>query len=260
MGDTESIPGRILRRMGFRSESRGLFDRYINVEGAWEEHLERTRGFIARVVQGRKFDNMAVLGSGWLLDVPLELLAQISGHVRLYDAIHPPQVIHRLRGFPNVTAVSADITGGVLKNTFQAVREYRKHRIVWTPEQICSGDFKPEPVPDFVISLNLLSQIGVMITDYLVKYIPLAREETDRLNILLQQSHLRMLPPGKSCLVTDIIEKNTDLENGTPEMTALIGFSLPDAASKETWEWQFDPVGGYRAGKKTVMQVVALEF
>jgi hypothetical protein len=246
--------------MGFRAESRGLFDRYINVEGAWEEHLERTHGFIARVVQGRKFDNMAVLGSGWLLDVPLELLAQISGHVRLYDAIHPPQVIHRLREFPNVTAVSADITGGVLKNTFQAVRDYKKHRIVWTPEQICGGDFKPEPVPDFVISLNLLSQIGVMITDYLVKYIPLAREETDRLNLLLQQSHLRLLPPGKSCLVTDIIEKNTDLENGTTETTGLIDFSLPDAASRETWEWQFDPVGGYRAGKKTVMQVVALEF
>jgi len=260
MEDTESIPGRILRKMGFRAESRGLFDRYINVEGAWEGHLERTRGFIARVVNDRKFDNMAVLGSGWLLDVPLELLSRISGHVWLYDAVHPRQVVHRLRGFPNITTVSADITGGVLKSTFQAVRDYKRHRIMWTPEQICSGDFRPEPVPDFIISLNLFSQIGVMITDYLRKYIPLGEEETERINVLLQQSHLRLLRPGKSCLITDIREKNTDLENGTLETTGLTGLSFPAAASTDTWEWQFDPGGGYRAGKKTVMQVLALEF
>jgi hypothetical protein len=80
-----------MRKLGFRDESQGLMDRYINADGAWDNHLERTRNFIARVVKDRKFDNLAVLGSGWLLDVLIDLLSGIAGHVWLYGC----RILHR---------------------------------------------------------------------------------------------------------------------------------------------------------------------
>lgn len=249
-----------MRKLGFRDESQGLMNRYINADGAWDNHLERTRNFIARVVKDRKFDNLAVLGSGWLLDVPIDLLSGIAGHVWLYDAVHPAQVIHSLKQYPNVTAISADISGGALENAFQSVNDYKIHGIKWSPDQICTGRFSPEAEPDFTISINLLSQIGVMITDYLSRYMPIDQPEAARINTLLQQAHLQLLLPGRSCMVTDVREINTDLDNGSTATTELIGLPFPAAVSSDSWEWLFDTEGSYRVGKRTVMQVQALEF
>jgi hypothetical protein len=256
----EKIPGRIIRQMGFIAESRGLMERYIRVEGAWIDHLRRTREYIINAVKGKKFENLAVLGSGWLLDLPLEELVAISDHVWLIDAVHPAQVIHKLRKYRNCTAVWTDITGGCLKNAWQAVKQYRRNGLKATPENICNATFQPVPFPDYVISLDLLSQIGDMITDYLRKKIPYTQEEVTRIHRLLQQAHLDFLPPGKSCLVTDYLETNVDLSNGRAETLELLSIDLPDTPQTQTWEWQFDPEGNYRPGRRTILQVTARQL
>jgi hypothetical protein len=254
------MSGKILRRMGFQAECQGLIDRYVRVEGAWKEHLNLTREFITRAVAGRKFKNIAVLGSGWLLDVPLDQLAEVSGKLWLYDAIHPAQVLHKLRQYPNVTALPSDITGGCILNAWEAVKLYKRKGIKTLPEEICIGIFQPDPVPDYVISLNLLSQIGVMITGFLEKHIPYNREEIQRINGLLQQAHLKMLPAGRTCLITDVREINLDLSDGNEDVLELLYIPLPAAHHRQTWEWQFDPEGNYKSGKRTVLQVVAQEI
>jgi hypothetical protein len=255
-----SIPHKILRRMGFQSESQGLFDRYVGVNGAWDEHLDRCRKFITGAVQGKKIDHLAVLGSGWLLDLPMEVLVEVAGHVWLYDAVHPSQVLHQLRKYGNVTTISADITGGCLITAWKAVKQFRRKKAKTLPDDLCRNTFQPEVIPDMVVSLNILSQIGVMITSYLKKHIPYTREEIERINLLLQQAHLDSLPRGKTCLITDIRENNIDLSSGLQESVEPINAVLPVSPHRQTWEWQFDPFGGYNPGKKTIMQVVAMEF
>jgi len=256
----KQIPTHLLRRLGFRSECQGLIDRYIQVEGAWDEHLTRTRAFVVNAVAGRKFKNLAVLGSGWLLDLPLEELAAVSGHVWLYDALHPAQVIHRLSKYSNVTAVSADITGSGMVNAWEAVRQYRQTGVKASPESFCCTKFQTDEVPDYVISLNLLSQIGVMITGYLQHHIPYTTEEVEKINRLLQQAHLELMETDKSCLVTDIRETNIDLAGGQVESSELLQVVLPDKPGIQTWEWMFDPNGEYRPGKKTILQILAMEL
>lgn len=256
----KQIPAHVLRRMGFQSECQGLIDRYIQVDGSWDEHLARTRAFIANAVSGKKIKNLAVLGSGWLLDLPLEELAAVSGHVWLYDALHPAQVIHRLSKYNNVSAISVDITGSCVVNVWKAVRQYRRTGKKASPESFCNAKFRADEVPDYVISLNLLSQIGVMITGYLQQHIPYTREEVEKINRLLQQAHLELLEPDKSCLVTDIRETNMDLTGGRLESSELLQVLLPDKPHKQTWEWNFDPNGEYRPGKKTILQVLAMEM
>jgi hypothetical protein len=256
----EKIPDKLLKQLNFRSESQGLIDRYINVDGAWEDHLENTRNFILKTISGKRINNLAVLGSGWLLDLPMEELSKKADQVWLYDACHPAQIIHRLQKYNNVTAVSADITGGALVNAFNAVRLHKKSKKKTTPELICSQIFQPVPMPDYMISLNLLSQIGTMITEYLQRHIPYDRYEIENMNALLEQSHLKLLIPGRSCLITDILETRIDLVDGSIENKTVISCSLPSPKHSETWEWHFDPLGDYRQGKKTVLQVMAMEL
>ncbi len=236
--------------MGFQSECQGLIDRYIQVDGAWDEHLARTRAFIANAVSGKKIKNLAVLGSGWLLDLPLEELAAVSGHVWLYDALHPAQVIHRLSKYNNVSAISVDITGSGMVNVWKAVRQYRRTGKKASPESFCNAKFRADEVPDYVISLNLLSQIGVMITGYLQQHIPYTREEVEKINRLLQQAHLELLEPDKSCLVTDIRETNIDLTGGQAESSELLQVLLPDKPQQTNLGMELRSKRGIQARQK----------
>jgi hypothetical protein len=256
----EKIPDKILKRLNFLAESQGLIDRYIIVDGAWDNHLKNVRNFILKAVSGKKIDNLAVLGSGWLLDLPIEELGGMVDRLWLYDAFHPSQIIHRIKKYRNITAVSADITGGSLVKAFNAVEVYKKSKKKIAPELICNQIFQPNPVPDYILSLNLLSQIGIMVTEYLQRHIPYDQQEIERMNRLLEELHLKIMIPGKSCLVTDVVETLIDLVDGSIKKKKVISCSLPACKYSETWEWQFDPLGDYRQGKKTILQVIAMEF
>lgn len=246
--------------MGFKSDSRGIIDRFIQVNGAWEDHLQSTRNFILKVVGGKTIHNLAVLGSGWCLDLPLDELAAGAGKLQLYDLVHPNQLLHRIRKYSNVEAIRADITGGAVTRAYQAARLYRKKGEIATPDQICTCFFQPEINPDYVISLNIYSQLGEIISDYLKSYLPYSQDQISGISSLLQQSHLLLLPPGRSCLITDIREHSYDPNGNEIQTNELIHHPLPAGERTETWKWDFDPQGGYRPDRKTVLDVVAIEL
>lgn len=254
------VPGSILRKMGYKSDSQGIINRYINVNGAWESHLERTRQFILKSLAGKRLKNLDVLGSGWLLDLPLEELASMASHIRLYDLMHPSQVLHRLKRYPHVTPVQADITGGAVINAWQAVREYKKNGTKLSPEKICEASFQIPSDSDCIISLNVYSQIGQMITDFLKDNVPYETDEADRIIFLLQQAHLKLLCPGKSLLITDIREKYFDSNDVLTGSREHVKCPFPVAEPAESWEWQFDPSGGYITGQKTVLHINAYQL
>lgn len=254
------IPARILKKMGFRADSQGVIDRFIQVNGSWEDHLQNTRNFILKAVANKQITNLAVFGSGWCLDLPLNELAGMAERIQLYDLVHPPQVLHSLRQYNNVDAVAADITGGAVIRAYESVQEFRKQGKKTSPAEICHAVFKPAVVPDYIISLNLYSQIGELITGYLERHMPYTRDETDRITSLLQQAHLQLMTPGSSCLITDFREYNYNQDGTVSETTDTVRFPLPLSANTETWEWQFDPEGGYKPGKKTVLKVLAIEL
>ena len=254
------VPSRILRRMGYKSDNRGIIDRYIEVNGAWNGHLQHAHNFILAAVTGKNIGNLAVFGSGWCLDLPLEELAGKVRNIQLYDLVFPAQVLHLIRKFNNVAAIKADITGGAVIKTYRAVRQFKKSGYRATAEEICNRHFSPAIVPDYSLSLNILSQIGEIITEYLKVHIPYSSEELEHIARLLQQKHLQLLPPGRSCLITDIMEYNDDLKDYHRETTEVLKVSLPPPSRSETWEWQFDQHGGYRPGKITVLKVMGMEL
>lgn len=89
-----------------------IHERYKRVAAHWQTHLEKSRRLILQAAliseQHRK---AVVLGSGLLLDVPLETLSRQYQEVILIDIAHLTTVRQRCKTLNNVTLLEHDITG-----------------------------------------------------------------------------------------------------------------------------------------------------
>ena len=66
----------MVRKMGYISDQEGIMKRYLNEQDKWEFHLQNTRQFILDSFKDVQIRNLAIFGSGWLLDLPLEELSK----------------------------------------------------------------------------------------------------------------------------------------------------------------------------------------
>jgi hypothetical protein len=254
------IPERqILRKMNFLSDQEGIMSRYLKESENWAPHLNKSRDFIIKCVYNKKISKISILGSGWLLDVPLEELNKLSQKILLIDICHPPQILRKIRDMPRVEAIEMDITGGMIEQIFQLVKKYRKNRIKPDISMLESKGFNPQFNPGFVVSLNILNQLDILLIDYLKKYSIYKEEEILSLRKHIQQSHLDSITSNNSCLITDFEELVYDqqqLEKRNP----LIHIPLPEGKRKSTWEWGFDSQKTYNVGKTTRFNVIAIEY
>jgi len=248
-----------LRKMCFLSDQEGIINRYIREEGAWDPHLIKTREFILDSVKGKTIQTIAVLGSGWLLDVPLEELSKQCEKVLLVDIFHPPQIVHKAKAYLNVELIDEDLTGGAVQDVYSLVQNFKRSGKKKPVGKIVSNGFKPEYEVDYYVSVNLLNQLDILIIDYLKKHYIYSEQELHRLRRRIQKCHVDSLPAGKTCLITDyeeLIYKENILEIRNP----LVHIKLPEGKRKRTWKWEFDSKMEYHKGRKTVFQVVAIDF
>jgi hypothetical protein len=125
-------PGKkIIRKMGYLSDQRGIINRLLREENGWDIHLENSRIFILKHAIREDCKRIGILGSGWLLDVPMDEITRQAHQVYLYDIYHPAQVMHLTNKYEGVELVQADLTGGLMESVFLITREYRKtgHKI-----------------------------------------------------------------------------------------------------------------------------------
>ena len=214
------------RRLDLLHQAVSLRARHRRLRAVWEPHLAACHRFIAgaaaRVPAGGR---AVVLGSGLLIELPVEALAARFSEVVLVDAVHCLPERWRLRRWPNLRRLEADITGVL---------------------EALSGPELPEPqLPlagqrfDFAVSANLLSQLPLFPLWHLDGKHPAA--DLDAFARALIGRHLdglRALAPV-SCLISDfehlfldgerLIERD-DLLHGVP-------LPLPDAE----WLWEIAP-------------------
>jgi hypothetical protein len=76
--------------MGYICDQEGIMNRYIREKKSWDLHFGKTREFINGCFSDKSIDSVAVLGSGWLLDVPLEEMKNRYKKIFLVDIHHPP--------------------------------------------------------------------------------------------------------------------------------------------------------------------------
>lgn len=245
--------------MNFLSDQEGIISRFLNESSNWEPHLHQSREFILDCIRGKNIPVITILGSGWLLDVPLEELQKQCKKILLVDIFHPPQVLRKIRDLPHVEAIHQDVTGGMIGQAYQLVQEFRKTGRKRNIADLQSSGFTPDIAAGFVVSLNLLNQLDILIVDYLKKFSIYTGEEILELRKLIQQSHLDSLPDAHSCIITDF-EERVYADNKLERISPLIHVPLPEGKRKTTWEWLFDSQKTYYSGKITKFNVVAIEL
>lgn len=250
--------------MGYLRDQEGIMNRYLRESDQWEGHLDRTRNFIKSSFpinpEGKKNPGaVAVLGSGWLLDVPLEHLTEAFESVDLVDINHPPQIKKKTEKLKNVVLVEEDLSGGAIEQVWNLTRGKGPATL---DDFMASLEFTPPlegRATSALISLNLLNQLDIILCDYLSRKLNADPEILDLLRSRIQKDHLQWITRKPGCLVTDIREISIH-RDGHREEKSLLFARLPQGSHREQWKWEFDSTGSYRHGFRSIMEVEAVSW
>jgi len=217
------------RKLGYLAEAVAIRARHRRCRDAWQSHLEYSRAAIleaATACRGRQC--ALVLGSGALLDVPLEQLARMFERVVLADVVHPLCARWRARRLGNVRLASLDVTG-----TLAALADGPAIPDC-TPQDL--RDLIRREAPDLLVSANILSQLPLLPLRRLESSGLHPQPELDAFAARLLEEHVRLLHEhsGTACLISDIRWHGTS-GIGNP----LRFVALPPPV--RTWIWNVAP-------------------
>lgn len=226
---------RHIRSLGLVHEAIAIEARYKRCHKAWVSHLQNSRNQILTAAgKLESHDQVIVLGSGGLHDVPLEALSEIFRSVVLWDVVHTRRVRGIAAGFANVSCKTVDVTG--LCEEFDGW--LRGHRDTLPNPSVPSR--LPAGSPDLVISLNLLSQLPLQMVAKAN-----AKERGDELGDFadkVMRCHVDWLKamPCPVLLLTDLERHYTkggviEVEEAVPDLD--LGLAMTD------WLWEVAPPG-----------------
>jgi hypothetical protein len=224
------------RELGYLHELIAIAARHRRCRAAWADHLARSRTAVVAAVGRTPLRRTAiVLGSGPLLDLPLADLAAAFERVVLIDAVHPLAARWRARRYRNVELRTADVSGVI-----EALRVRRPGDALPTPRP-CAALHQPDV--DLIISLNLLSQLGVLPEEWLRRRGgAAAAAQAAAFGALVTQAHLDDLARCRAtvCLISDIEWLRVDPAGRIVERGSSI-FDVAPPEPAEEWLWSIAP-------------------
>lgn len=245
--------------MGYYDYQNGLIFRHMNQEGGWDEHCRRCRSFILNAVEFHRPEKVTILGSGWLLDLPLAELAEKAKIVSLIDIVHPPEVIKQCHSFKNVELNETDVTGGVIEEVWKKTGRFPLIKKLKSLSEITIPEFTPKTDPGMIISLNILTQLETLPVSYLKKKAKIPEDEISIFRSTLQKKHIDFLRKYNSVLISDVAEIFTDNSGKVTEEKTLMT-EIPAGRFNEKWTWDFDLKSSDFYTKRSVMEVVAVAY
>jgi hypothetical protein len=248
---------RILHRMGYYNYQQGLIFHHLDEEGSWNNHLKNCRNFIIKGIDYFRPSKVTVLGSGWLLDLPLKEMTDMVTEVNLVDIIHPPEVKEQVAGMNKVILREEDISGGLINEVWQKAGYRTFLNKLSSPDDILISEYQPGFETGMVISLNILTQLENLPLELLRKKSRKDEESFLRFRIRVQSEHLSFLRKHESVLITDVSEIITARSGNVIENPSLLA-SLPEAKLREEWTWDFDLKKSDYYSKKSVFKVSAM--
>ncbi|MBF0167226.1 MAG: hypothetical protein HQL45_06295 [Alphaproteobacteria bacterium] len=185
-------------------EQAAILSRFRRHQAAWEPHLAASRSVILEAIQHCSMrDRAVILGSGLLLDVPIEELCRQFAQVVLVDLHHPAPARRMGRRHSNIDLLTTDI----------GAKDFWQNLV---------------PMPDLLVSLNLAGQLALM------------TDGDDR--VLSHLDGLRNAT-GTRVLITETMrlehdEKGREIarEQALPEACGL-------EPPHNNWKWPLAPVG-----------------
>lgn len=250
---------RILHMMGYYSYQNGLIYRHMNQEGGWDEHNRKCREYILAAMDHLKPSKVTVLGSGWLLDIPLAEISEKAAEVVLADIVHPPEVIRQVAAFKNVRLLETDVTGGLISEVWEVMKRYRFFKMIKSLAAVKIPDYYPTEEPGFVISMNLLTQLENLPVEFIKKRSRISDAEIDKLRGDIQKKHIEFLTGRKSVLISDIEEIFTG-NNGSVNVVPTLRTVIPAGNNYTEWTWDFDLKGSDYYNSRSVLRVAAVTY
>jgi len=239
-------------RMGYYNDQEGILQRYTLEQEHWRSHLENSKEAIRSFCEESKENEVNILGSGWLLDVPMDYLLQKYKKVKLFDIRHPNYIKHKYRN-ERVEFYSIDLTGG-----------YSEYLFKINKQQLINGDWRLfiplnplETIEGIVISCNLLSQLSGLVGEYLQEKRNFNEETTLAIEKTIQQMHWEHLPSNRSLLISDFQEKVYSTSGELDSLKPLVHINMEEKIRQ--WEWAFDLSGNYKRGRSVRLDVGVFE-
>lgn len=245
--------------MGYYDYQNGLIFRHMNQEGGWDEHCRRSRNFILKALDLYKPEKISILGSGWLLELPLAEIAGSVKEISLIDIVHPPEVIKQSAAFKNVELLELDVTGGLIEEVWKKTGKLPFLKKLKSLDSITIPDFKPEDDPGMVISLNILTQLESLPVTYLKKKSVISEDELNLFRSAIQKKHIDFLMKHTSLLISDVAEIFTD-RSGKTNRVRTIMTEIPDGTLNESWTWDFDLKNTDNFNSSSIMEVIAISY
>lgn len=250
---------RMLIKMGYYNYHNALINRHLNQDGGWDSHLVRSREFIMKALDLYKPERVTVLGSGWLLELPIAEMIEKDIKVRLVDIVHPPNVVSQAAGLKNVELIEADITGGLIEIVWREVAKQPFFKKLKSLEKIIVPEYQPGYDPGLVLSLNILTQLEYLLVLFLRKQALIREEELSLFKSEIQKKHMDFLKKHHSVLISDISETITK-KSGQTDIFPTLVTKLPPSDFIEKWTWSFDKAGSDNYTRSSLLKVVALTF
>lgn len=212
---------------------------------AWRDHENNChRAILMKAKDLPRRRTAVILGSGLVRDVPLEMLARAFDTVVLVDRVHLASVRSWIgwRKLGNVRLVERDLSG------------YADLKAGRTPEPFAF--LRQVPYLDFVVSANLLSQIGIGVGRQVAREAPGTMPDDCVRQIVA--AHLDGLGalPASTCLLTDISFSVIDRNGHTHEHSDLLAGVTPPS-SFAAWDWPVAPFGEESPDYQVVHRVIA---
>jgi len=243
--------------MGYYNYQNGLIYRHLNQGDGWDSHLAMCRNYILEAIDIYKPEKVTVLGSGWLLELPVAEMIEKSGKVCLVDIVHPPEVRAQTACIKNIDLIEDDVTGGLIEEVWQKTGRYSFFRKLKSLDGITIPEYTPDSDPGMVISLNILTQLESLLVDYLRKISKVSDEEYSRFRIEVQKKHIAFLQRHRSVLITDYSEVFTSKSGALSTVPTLLT-ELPQGQRREEWTWNFDQAGSDYYNRRSLLKVVAV--
>jgi hypothetical protein len=237
---------------GYVTDQNGIRLRYLREHNHWLPHLNQCKQQILNFVAQSNAKKINILGSGWLLDVPLNDLLNTGCHVTLTDIWHPANVMHQYKTNNQVTFLKNDLTGGCVEkavhlNHFDVI------------EQVISNAPTPFNISkyDAIVSVNLLNQLDILLCDYIEQKFKTKAANLAPLRQTLQQNHLNWLKGGNSLIITDVTEEQFSFDGQKIASKPLVYASFSNFKKLNHWTWVFDTHGRYNHNMVTHFNVEA---
>jgi hypothetical protein len=248
---------RMLNKMGYYNYHNALINRHLSQDGGWDSHLVRSREFIMKALDLYKPGTVTVLGSGWLLELPIAEMLEKEIKIKLVDIVHPPDVVSQAAGLKNVELIEADITGGLIENVWREVTKHPFFKKLKSIENIIVPEYQPEYDPGMVLSLNLLTQLEYLLVLFIKKHALISEAKLSQFKSEIQKKHLDFLKKHRSVLISDISETIIK-KTGQTDIYPTLATSLPPSDFSEEWTWSFDKAGSDNYTSSSLLKVVAL--